>query len=113
SADTRLIGGGLAGSSLTYTGAIVLTNVTTVKSRAKNNSTGEWSALTEATFAPSAEPATSQNLVIAEIMYHPPPSSTNELAAGFSITDDFEFLRLLNIGGAPLDLSGLAFTAGV
>ncbi len=111
--DPRLAGGALSGSSLVYTGAVVLTNVVTIKARAKNDATGEWSALTETTFAPSSVPASSDNLVIAEIMYHPPDTSTNELAAGFSAADDFEFVRLLNIGSKPVELTGVRFTVGV
>jgi hypothetical protein len=111
--DPRLAGGALSASALTYTGAVALTNVVTVNARARNNTTGEWSALTEATFAPSAVPASSSNLVIAELMYHPPDATAAELAAGFSNADDFEFARLLNVGATPVDLAGVRFTVGI
>src|SRR5205085_3407430 len=55
----------------------------------------------------------SANLVIAEIMYPPPDATTNQLAAGSNNADDFEFIRLLNIGSVPLDLGSVVFTAGV
>ena len=111
--DPRLVGGALAGNALVYAGPITITNVTIVRARARNNVTGEWSALTQATFAPNAVTPTSSNLVIAELMYHPPAPGTNEIAAGFTDGEAFEFLRLLNIGNQPLDLSGVSFTVGV
>lgn len=111
--DPRLPGGSLSGSAITYAAPLLVSNVITIKARAKNDATGEWSPLTEATFAPNAAPATSANLVIAEMMYNPPDARTNEAAAGFTDGDDFEFVRLQNIGSATLDLNGVAFTAGV
>jgi hypothetical protein len=111
--DPRLGGGGVNPVAFTYGSPISLTNVVTVRARARNNTTGEWSPLTEATFAPRAVPADSNSLVMAELMYHPPDATAAELAAGFSNADDFEFIRLLNISNVPLDLSGVRFTTGV
>ena len=47
------------------------------------------------------DPATAQNLAVSEIHYHP---------AG---TPAEEFIELVNIGARPLDLTGVAFTAGI
>jgi hypothetical protein len=111
--DPRLPGGALAASALLYTDPLLITNLVTIRARARNTANAEWSALTEATFAPNAVSATSSNLVVAELMYHPPDASTNEIAAGFTIGDDFEFIRLLNIGGQTLDLNTVNFAVGV
>ena len=111
--DPRQLGGALSASSLTYTGAVTLTNIVTVKARAKNDATGEWSPLTEATFAPSSVPASSNNLVIAEMMYHPPDATAAELTAGFNNADDFEFIRLQNIDATSVDLSNVRFAVGI
>jgi hypothetical protein len=111
--DPRLVGGGRNPAAQTYTGPVTLNQVVRVKARAQNNVTSEWSPLTEATFAPAAVPASSNNLVLAELMYHPPHATAAELAAGFSNADDFEFVRLLNIGYTPVDLAGVRFTLGV
>jgi hypothetical protein len=111
--DPRLMGGALSPSALAYTNAFQVSQVLTVKARARNNTTAEWSPLTEATFAVSAQPASSNNLVIAELMYHPPKETAAEAAAGFTDADDFEFVRLLNIGSAPVDLAGVQFTVGI
>src|SRR5690349_11574548 len=47
-----------------------------------------------------------RDLVFAEIMYNPP-------AEGPVDGDEFEFIELKNVGTNTLDLTGLAFTAGV
>jgi hypothetical protein len=55
--DPRLPGGLLNPAASRYTAPVALTELCTVKARARNNLTGEWSPLTEATFAPAAVPA--------------------------------------------------------
>jgi Lamin Tail Domain/CotH kinase protein/Chitobiase/beta-hexosaminidase C-terminal domain len=110
--DPRLAGGAVSGTAMTYTGQIVLNSLTTVNSRVRSAG-GEWSALTEAYFQPGAVAPTATSLAVAEINYHPPTSSSAELAAGFTDSDDFEFIRLKNVGASPLDLRKLKFTLGI
>jgi hypothetical protein len=52
-------------------------------------------------------------LRISEVMYHPPPPTPEEVEAGFSDPDLFEFIEIANIGAAPVPLQGVQFTAGV
>jgi len=111
--DPRLEGGTLDPLATMYTNPVPLPQVVTIKARARNNTTGEWSPLTEATFAPAAVPASADNLALVELMYHPPDASAAEEAAGFNNADDFEFVRLQNIGSAPIDLLGVRFTQGM
>ena len=111
--DPRLMGGALNSIAITCTNAFPVNQILTVKARARNNTTGEWSPITEATFALAAQPASSNNLVIAELMYHPPKETAAEAAAGITDADTFEFVRLMNIGAAPVDLSGVQFTVGI
>ena len=111
--DPRLTGGNLNPAAITYAGAIPVNQLLTVKARARNNTTSEWSPITEATFNLTPQPASSNNLVIAEIMYHPPKETAVEAAAGITDADTFEFIRLVNIGPAPVDLSGVQFSAGI
>jgi len=111
--DPRLEGGNLDPLASLYTNRVPITQVVTLKARARNNATGEWSPLTEATFAPAAVPASSENLAVVELMYHPPDATAAEQAAGFQNADDFEFLRLQNIGAAPIDLQGVRFVDGI
>ena len=112
-ADPRLQGGARNPAALEYTNAVPLNQVVTVKARARNNTTAEWSALTQATFAPAAVPASAENLVLAELMYHPPGPTLAEMSAGFTDDEEFEFARLLNIAPVPLDLAGVRFTLGI
>jgi hypothetical protein len=111
--DPRCFGGVLSPAAQLYTNPITVTQVVTVMARARNRTTAEWSPLTAATFAPAAVPASATNLVIAEFMYHPPHATAAELAAGYSNADDFEFVRLMNIGDTPIDLTAVRFTLGI
>ncbi len=90
------------GTSL-YSAPIPLAGLTTVRSRAKKTATGEWSALTAATFQPGQDLSP---LIVTELCYDPP-------GAGGIDGDEFEFIELQNSGAAALDLSACAFTAGV
>lgn len=99
--DPRLPGGAISLSANTYEGTIVLTESETIKARALTGST--WSALTEATFSIQQ---TFDDLLVTEIMYHPP-------AEGGVDGDEFEFLELKNVGSSTLDLGGAHFTDGI
>jgi len=113
--DPRLAGGTQNTNSFTYTTGITFAQGTsTVKSRAFDAATGEWSALTEADFSIGLAAPTATNLVISEIMYHPPSPSVSEDAAGFGDEGDFEFIELSNISASEtLDLSGLSFVGAI
>ena len=52
-------------------------------------------------------PATAATLKVSEIHYHPLSPSANEMAAGFTSADDFEFIELLNVSTVAIDLSGV------
>ena len=60
-----------------------------------------------------SEPASSKNIVVSEIMYHPADPSITEIEAGFTDADQFEFIELLNIGDKIIDLSGSRFVNGI
>ncbi|HAA86803.1 MAG TPA: hypothetical protein DCE22_01010, partial [Verrucomicrobiales bacterium] len=60
-----------------------------------------------------SEPASSQNIVISEIMYNPADPSSTEIEAGFTDADQFEFIELLNVGDKSTDLSGSRFVNGI
>ena len=66
--DPRLEGGTPNPLAQTYANPVTLDQVCTIKARARNSTTSEWSPLTEATFAPASVPASGENLVIAEII---------------------------------------------
>lgn len=58
-------------------------------------------------------PASAANLVVSEIMYHPTDPTTTESNAGFTDDDFFEYLEVMNISGAVVDLAGVRFTGGI
>lgn len=84
--------------------------LTRLKARARNNLTGEWSALSEATFDTGLLPT---SLVISELHYRPSQPITTEELAITSDRDDFEFIELANIGNSAIDLAEYSFTAGI
>ena len=75
--------------------------------KVRANNAGTWSALTDATFLLNTEPASTANLAVTEIMYHPANPTPAEIAAGFVDADDFEYLELTNIGTKHVDLEGV------
>ena len=95
-----------AGATL-YSNPIPLTSASvTVKSRAKSNTTGEWSALNEARFTFQPVPAAIGNLVISEVNYNPPPSPQD--------SNDFsEFIELHNPSTSLVDLTGVRLSDAV
>ena len=62
---------------------------------------GEWSALAVADFLVGT-PASAANLVLSELHYHPLPGREGE-----------EFIELMNVSAASIDLLGVHFTEGV
>ena len=93
--DPRQPGGAIHGSS--YSSPISLSKTTQIKSRIFNSSSVEWSPICEAVFSVTG----AQNIVVSEIMYHPPGGA------------DFEFIEIKNISGDHLDISDLAFVDGI
>lgn len=93
----------LSASSTTEGEAIVLTEPTQIKTRAKLGN--EWSGLAEATFVYNSD----LPLRITELMYHPArPQNAGEYSA-----DDFEFIEIQNVGATPASLAGVYFDNGV
>ena len=99
--DPRRTGGDVSSSALTYSRPLRLDESVVVSARALNN--GIWSPLIEAEFTVSQDFA---ELLITEIMYHPPDRNGVD-------GDRFEFIELKNVGTAELDLSGVHFTSGI
>ncbi len=77
-----------------------------VNARALKN--GEWSALSSAEFFLNT-PADASNLAVTELNYNPYEPTAEEIAAGFTDENDFEFIELRNIGGERIDLAGAYF----
>ena len=117
--DPRLIGGAIKPGALIYTSAASTPytlsgpGVRNLRVRAYSSGTSTWSALVDATYLVNTDPASSANLAISEIMYHPADSSLDEVAAGFANADDFEFIEFVNISARSIDLNGLYFYGSI
>ena len=103
-AERQIIGG--LPTALAYSGPIPLSDRTRIKARVLNGS--EWSALQDATFVVGTP-----ELIISELHYHPANPSAEEIAAGFTDGNAFEFVELSNPGTATFDLSGVRLVDGI
>ena len=99
--DPRVRGGAVSPTAIPYTKPIVISESTLVKSRVLSGT--NWSALNEADFTVIQ---TYTNLLITEIMYHPPDEGDVD-------GDAFEFIELKNANPFEIDLSGVRFTNGI
>ena len=93
-------------TSVEYIEPIALNESAILKARAFSGS--EWSALVEATYVIG-----SPRLAVSEFHYNPAPPSVKEIEAGFTDSDDFEFIELVNAGSGSLSLKGLRFVDGI
>jgi hypothetical protein len=107
--DPRAIGG--TPSVPAYAGPVTISGPLRVRARYLSSS-GEWSALDEVFFT-TLSPATAANLALTKIHYHPLPPSAAESAAGFTDSNDFEYLEFRNTTGAAIDLRSVQVNAGV
>ncbi len=100
-------------NAVAYTGPLALNASATVKARVLDTATNSWTPVTEGSFIVNAVPASAANLVVSEMNYNPSDPTLGEAAAGFTAANDFEYVELLNIGASAVDLTGVAFTAGI
>lgn len=98
-------------SALPYTQGLPIDRSSVIKSRVLD-SAGRWSALSETYFS-IASPASSANLLVSEIHYHPLDATSPEEIATSTNKDDYEFLELLNTSYFDLDLSNCRFDRGL
>lgn len=118
--DPRAPGGEPSATATLYDGKFMLTESAFFRARKKEDgfdagSDGPpqtWSGIAEARFFVGIEPASGDNIVVSEVMYNPLEPSEAEKAAGFENKDSFEFIELLNVGSAMVDLSGARLRGG-
>lgn len=92
---------GLSLQAVTYLDAPVLTKSTILSARAWNPANGQWSALLQNFYQVGPQPCPAGSVVVSEIHYHP---------AG---DGDGEFLELLNVSVAAVNLRGATFSNGI
>jgi hypothetical protein len=102
--DPRQVGGALRPEAIPLPAGdtVTLSGDTLVKARVLDGS--EWSPLTQAQFLVESEPAAT-SLRVAEVHYNPAPATAQERAAGYDDNNDFEFIELVNVSQAPIDLT--------
>ena len=105
--DPRLAFGAVAEHAQTYTGPIDLAETTNVRARLRR-ADDTWGPISSARFVTSV-PASSENLIISEIHYHPANVTRHESLAGFDDADEFEFIELVNVSEASIDLMQVHF----
>ena len=109
--DPKLTGGELNPLAKAYEGPIPVTSTMTIQTRLRNGDT--WSPRTTATYLLDYEAASSENVIVSEIMYHPTDPSALEDFSGFKESTVFEYLELTNISSATVDLNGANFSRGI
>ena len=109
--DPRLQGGGVSPSAIKAGTKIAPTESVNIIMRAKKDD--KWSGPIKAAIVVNGEMATSENLLVSEIMYHPRGGQESEEAVGFFHEDLFEFVELANVGDKAVSLEGVAFTDGI
>ncbi|HEX7069244.1 MAG TPA: lamin tail domain-containing protein, partial [Rhodothermales bacterium] len=110
--DPRAVGGAVSPTALTYSGTITLTQTTTVSARVRTAG-GEWSPIVSATFLPGSVAPAKHRVAVTEINYHPTDPTPEEMLAGFTENEEFEFIEVTNLTGSPLDLTGMRFDEGI
>ncbi len=110
-AERTTAGGALRGTATAYTTPILITGPVRLTARVLSPA-GVWSALDSAWFSTVA-PASAANVVVSEFSYRPTgPRNAAELAVSTGRAD-FEFIELMAVGTAAIDLTGLTLTEGV
>ncbi len=98
--------GGISPSATFYTGPITIDGNQRLIARAYDGT--NWSGPTDATYVVFAP-----TLRVSELHYHPADPTPEEIAAGFSDADDFEFVELTNTGSSTINLAGTSFVDGI
>lgn len=106
--DPRASGGGISGSA--YSSSIPISSTTSVTARALSG--GEWSGPLSGNFI-FGVPASAENLVVSEIMYHPTDLTTAEIDAGYTDEEQFEYLEFMNIGSNPIELADVVISEAI
>jgi hypothetical protein len=111
--DPRLPGGGIHASALSVLsgGSVTVNSSVVLKARVRSGTT--WGAPAVGAYV-TGLPASSTNLIISELSYHPVGPTPGELSTNPLVNDeDFEFIELRNVGATTLDLTGATFTEGI
>jgi hypothetical protein len=110
--------GGAAGGYREHVDFGASPNNVSIGLHTKSTGGTDFTILSAHTFGSANADPYFEDLVINEVMYHPPAATAAEITAGFINDDDFEFVELYNTSGSALTVtdyymsSGIGFTAG-
>lgn len=120
--DPRLDGGGVSPNALLYTTPITIDATTRVTARTMGTpaettgqtpGTSPWSQPVTGLYAVEV-PASSANLRLTELHYHPADPTSAELNAAPGTDDnDYEFIELLNVSDDSISLSNVTLGEGI
>jgi hypothetical protein len=117
--DPRALGGGLSPNALAYTGtAIPIPATRMVRARAFRSGTfaapaTSWSGPVEALYLVNEAYASSANLRVSAVNYHPLEPTTAESAARPGVVaGDFEWIEVKNTSATPVNLDGVSLVEG-
>lgn len=109
--DPRAAGGAVAAGASAYMSPFALTGTTYAIARTLNGT--NWSGPVRALFLVDETFATTGDLAVTEVNYHPLGASPAELVAVANAQpEDFEFLELRNVGTRRVNLYGCTMTDG-
>lgn len=109
--DPRLPGGGISGAAST-SAPINFSSTTIITARARSGTDlTSWSGAIQGTFIVGT-PASASNLVISEIQYAPAEPTGAELAVSTD-PSDYEWMELMNVSDAVVQLTDVHFEAGI
>jgi hypothetical protein len=125
--DPRLSGGGLnpVATLVPNGGSITVNNTTLVRYRQRDTTVpafnadltttkmSAWSGLGEAYYIAGATRPLPGQVTVSFLQYHPADPTAAEVAAGFTDSDQFEYIVLRNISQQRINLQGCRFTEGV
>ena len=112
--DPRLPGGALNPKAIKIDAntGIVTNESLSITLRAEKSGS-PWSSPIRTAIVIDGVHASSENLLVSEIMYHPLDGSEQEQGSGFHHEDTFEYIELMNVGETPMFLGDLEFTSGI
>jgi hypothetical protein len=117
--DPRAVGGGVSPTAVAYTGtAIPIPSTRLVKARAFRSGTfaapaTNWSGPVEALYLVDEAYASTANLRVSAVNFHPLEPRTAESAALTGVEGgDFEWIELKNVSTTPVNLDGVSLAEG-
>ncbi len=109
--DPRVRGNTVHPSAVKAESTLTVTETMNLVIRAEQSD--RWSGPINTAFVVDGIPASTENLLISEIMYHPSEGNAEEQEAGYFQEEYYEFVELMNAGDKDMYIGDIAFTGGI